>query len=110
VSARIQENQANGIVSWSGERYGDLIMEFVPKTIPVDSGYVIETSGSSNQFPPGIPIGRVIRTEPEQGQQTQRIYLEPYANLADVAQGFIIKFEPDSNITVLKKMYNQLFE
>ncbi|WP_103665690.1 rod shape-determining protein MreC [Gracilimonas amylolytica] len=110
VSARIQENQANGIVSWTREPFGDLIMEFVPKTIPVDSGYVIETSGSSNQFPPGIPIGRVIRTEPEQGQQTQRIYLEPYASLTDVAQGFIIKFEPDSSIKVLQEMYNQLFE
>ncbi len=110
VSARIQENQANGIVSWSGEQYGELVMDFVPKTVPVDSGYVIETSGSSNQFPEGIPIGRVIRAEPEQGRQTQRIFLEPYTSLTDLAQGFVIKFEPDSNLTVLKEMYNQLFE
>lgn len=110
VSARIQENQVNGIVSWTGEHYGELVMEFVPKTVPVDSGYVIETSGSSNQFPPGIPIGRVIRAEPEQGQQTQRIYLEPFSSLSDIAQGFIIKFEPDSSIIILKEMYNQLFE
>ncbi|MDZ7807449.1 MAG: rod shape-determining protein MreC [Gracilimonas sp.] len=110
VSARIQENQANGIVSWTGDHYGELVMEFVPKTVPVDSGFVIETSGSSNQFPQGIPIGRVIRAEPEQGRQTQRIYLEPYASLTDIAQGFIIKFEPDSNIIILKEMYNQLFE
>jgi len=110
VSARIQENQANGIVSWTGDRYGELVMDFVPKTVPVDSGYVIETSGSSNQFPEGIPIGRVIRAEPEQGRQTQRIFIEPYTSLTDLAQGFIIKFEPDSNLTVLKEMYNQLFE
>jgi len=110
VSARIQENQANGIVSWTSERYGELVMDFVPKTVPVDSGFVIETSGSSNQFPEGIPIGRVIRAEPEQGRQTQRIFIEPYTSLTDLAQGFIIKFEPDSNLTVLKEMYNQLFE
>lgn len=110
VSARIQENQANGIVSWTGELYGELVMDFVPKTVPVDTGYVIETSGSSNQFPEGIPIGRVIRAVPEQGRQTQRIYLEPYSSLTDLAQGFIVKFEPDSNITVLREMYNQLFE
>jgi len=110
VSARIQENQANGIVSWTSERYGELVMDFVPKTVPVDSGFVIETSGSSNQFPEGIPIGRVIRAEPEQGRQTQRIFMEPYTSLTDLAQGFIIKFEPDSNLTVLKEMYNQLFE
>lgn len=110
VSARIQENQANGIVSWAGERYGELVMDFVPKTIAVDSGYVVETSGNSNQFPEGIPIGKVIRTEPEQGRQTQRIFLEPYVMLSDIAEGFIIKFEPDSNIVNLELEYNQLFE
>jgi rod shape-determining protein MreC len=110
VSARIQENQANGIVSWNGEIYGELVMDFVPKTISVDSGYVVETSGSSNQFPAGIPIGRVIRTEPEPGRQTQRIFLEPYVMLADIDQGFIIEFEPDSNVSNLQQEYNQLFE
>lgn len=110
VSARIQENQANGIVSWTGERYGELVMDFVPKTIDVDSGYVVETSGSSNQFPEGIPIGRVVRTEPEPGRQTQRIFLEPYVMLANIDQGFIIKFEPDSSISDLQQQYNQFFE
>lgn len=110
VSARIQENQANGIVSWPGELYGELVMDFVPKTIPVDTGYVVETSGSSNQFPGGIPIGRVIRTEPEPGRETQRIYLEPFVMLADVAQGFIIEFKPDTSISNLNRDFNQLFE
>ncbi|MAL17772.1 MAG: rod shape-determining protein MreC [Balneola sp.] len=110
VSARVQENQANGIVSWSGERYGELIMDFVPKTIPVDSGFVIETSGNSNQFPGGIPIGRVIRTVPEPGRETQRIFLEPFVQLANVSQGFIIEFRPDTAIVNLQQEYNQLFE
>jgi len=110
VSARVQENQANGIVSWSGERYGELVMDFVPKTIPVDSGFVIETSGSSNQFPGGIPIGRVIRTEPEPGRETQRIFLKPFVQLANVSQGFIIEFRPDTAIVNLQQEYNQLFE
>ncbi len=110
VSARIQQNQANGIVSWPGERYGELVMDFVPKTIPVDSGFVVETSGSSNQFPGGIPIGRVIRTVPEPGQETQRIFIEPFVMLADVAQGFVIEFRPDTNIINLQREFNQLFE
>lgn len=110
VSARIQVNQANGIVSWPGERYGELVMDFVPKTIPIDSGYVVETSGNSNQFPGGIPIGKVIRTEPEPGQETQRIFIEPFVMLADIAQGFVIEFNPDTSILNLQQEYNQLFE
>lgn len=110
VSARIQENRANGIVSWPGELYGELVMDFVPKTIPIDSGFVVETSGSSNQFPGGIPIGRVIRTVPEPGQETQRIFIEPFVMLADVAQGFVVEFKPDTNIINLQREFNQLFE
>lgn len=110
VSARIQENKAHGIVSWPGEQYGELVMDYVPKTIPVDSGFVVETSGSSNHYPAGIPIGRVIRTEPQAGRETQRIYLEPFVMLADIAEGFVVKFQPDSNIVNLENEYNQLFE
>ncbi|MEX0844810.1 MAG: rod shape-determining protein MreC [Balneolaceae bacterium] len=110
VSARLQENQANGIVSWPGEQYGELVMDFVPKTIEVDSGYVVETSGSSNHYPAGIPIGKVIRTEPESGRETQRIFLEPYVMLADIAQGFVVKYQPDSNIVNLEQDFNELFE
>lgn len=110
VSAQVQLNQANGIVSWPGEQYGELVMNFVPKTINVDSGFVVETSGSSNQFPGGIPIGRVTRTVPEPGKETQQIFLEPNVMLADVAQGFVVKFKPDSSIINLQQQYNQLFE
>ncbi len=110
VSARIQENQAHGIVSWPGQLYGELVLNYVPKTIQVDSGFVVETSGSSNQFPGGIPIGRVSRTEPEPGRETQRIYIEPFVMLSDIAEGFVIGFQPDSNISNLKQEYNELFE
>ncbi|MDR9419708.1 rod shape-determining protein MreC [Gracilimonas sp.] len=110
VSARVQENQVNGIVSWTRERYGELVMDFVPKTVAIDSGFVIETSGSSNQFPGGIPIGSVTRAEPQQGRETQRVFLEPYVLLADLSQAFIIEFEPDTNIAKLDEDYNELFE
>lgn len=110
VSSRIQQNQANGIVSWPGELYGELVLDFVPKTIEIDTGFVVETSGNSNHFPSGIPIGKVIRTEPEPGRETQRIFLEPYVSLADIAKGFVIKFHPDTNITKLQQEYNELFE
>lgn len=110
VSARVQENQANGIVSWTGEHHGELVMNFVPKTIPVDSGFVIETSGFSNQFPAGIPIGKVTRTEAEAGRETQRIYLEPFVSLSEIDRGFVIEFQPDTNVADLQQNYDEFFE
>ena len=109
VSARVLETRSTGIVSWSGENMSELVMDFVPKTVPVDTGFVIETSGFGNEFPGGIPIGRVIRTEEEPGKDTQRIFVKPYASLFDVAEGFVITFEPDSAILNLNEGYNELF-
>jgi len=110
VSARVQENNAVGIVSWTGTLYGQLVMDFVPKTVPVEPEYIIETSGSSNQYPPGIPIGLVTRSEPEEGQETQQIFIEPFVSLEDIAQGFLIKFQPDTSITRLENEYQEIFE
>jgi len=110
VSAKVQENQAPGIVSWEGTNMDELVMDFVPLTIKVDSGYVIETSGFSNQYPEGIPIGVVTRTEAEEGKETQKIYLKPFASLFDVSQGFVVRFEPDSSLNHLRQKYNEIFK
>lgn len=93
VSARVQDLRRAGIVSFSNERTNELEMEFIPQTIPVDSGMVIETSGYSNSFPVGIPIGYVTLTDPIEGDVYQRIFLKPFVSLTDVAEGFIVKYE-----------------
>lgn len=109
VSAKIQETQSTGIVAWNGENISELVMEFVPKTIPVDSGFVVETSGFGNEYPEGIPIGSVIRTVPEEGKDTQRIYLRPFTSLFTVSEGFVVTFVPDTSIQSLEQGYNELF-
>lgn len=109
VSARIQETRSTGIISWMGEDMSELVMDFVPKTIQVDSGFVIETSGFGNEYPGGIPIGYVLRTEEEPGKDTQKIFLAPFTSLTEVAEGFVIKFEKDSTVQRLNENYNDLF-
>lgn len=109
ISARVSETRSAGIVSWSGDNRSELVMNFVPKTVPVDSGFVIESSGFGNEYPAGIPIGKVTRTEEESGKDTQRIYLKPFTSLFDVAEGFVVKFQPDTSIQSLNQGYNELF-
>jgi rod shape-determining protein MreC len=108
VSARIQETRSMGIVSWQGENMSELVLNFVPKTIPVEPGYIIETSGFGNEFPGGVPIGTVLRTE-EEGKDTQRIFLTPYTSLSELSEGFVIQFVPDSSLTDLNDQANELF-
>ncbi|PWN05234.1 rod shape-determining protein MreC [Rhodohalobacter mucosus] len=109
VSAQIQESRAYGIVSWPENRHNELTMMFVPQTIPVDSGQVVQTSGASNQFPGGIPIGEVIRVEPGDGVETQIITLRAYADLWTMSEGFVVAFEPDSTILELENEQMEMF-
>lgn len=108
VSAKLIESNVPGIISWKGNSMRQLELNFVPNTVSVDTGEVVVTSGQSNQFPPDIPIGKVTGVEPLKGQETQRIFVEPFANLYEVAEGFVIKFTPDSTIEQLNSQFEEL--
>lgn len=98
VSARIQESRALGIVSWQGQSYQELVMEFVPATINVEPGQIVETSGFSNQFPENIPIGKVTRVESGPNIEMNQIFIRPFVTLHTVAEGFVVQFQPDTTI------------
>lgn len=101
VSARIQESRALGIVSWQGQSYQELVMEFVPATIDVEPGQIVETSGFSNQFPDNIPIGEVTRLESGPNIEMNQIFIRPFVTLHTVAEGFVVQFQPDTTIQKL---------
>lgn len=107
VSAKLQNSNAFGIISWYSETIEELQLNYVPQTVDVDTGEVVVTSGYSNQYPPDIPIGKVIRTEPQEGKETQKIFVEPFVDLYEIAEGFIVKFEPDTSIKNLNKQYEE---
>jgi rod shape-determining protein MreC len=109
VSARIQDSRAFGIVSWEGTNYNELVMRYVPQTVHVEPGQYVETSGFSNQYPPNIPIGEITRIEPGEGVETQVIYLRPFVNLNTVAEGFVLRFQPDTEIQQLMEQQQELF-
>lgn len=109
VSAQIEENRAYGIVSWPARSNRELLLRFIPETIQVEPGQSVYTSGYSNQFPAGIPIGQVTQTESTSGIETQTIYLEAFADLSTVAEAFIIEFEPDTTIQNLNEAQEDLF-
>lgn len=110
VSAKLQKSNAYGIVSWDSKTIEELQLNYVPQTVNVDTGEVVLTSGYSNQFPPDIPIGKVVRTEPQEGKETQKVFLKPFVNLYEVAEGFIVKFEPDTTVQNLNQEYENLLE
>jgi rod shape-determining protein MreC len=109
VSAQLQKSHAPGIVSWNPKNINELELNYVPKTIPVDSGEVVFTSGYGQQFPPRIPIGKVTSTQLNKGRGTQLIYIRPAVNLYTVTTGFVLTQTPDTAKKKLLKQYHKLF-
>lgn len=109
VSAQVEDNRAYGIVSWPARSNRELILRFIPETVPVEAGQEVYTSGYSNQYPAGIPIGVVTEIETGPGIESQTIYLQASANLATLAEAFIVDFEPDTTIQNLNEAQEELF-
>lgn len=107
ASARVQGSRAYGLVQWDGESLEELQMLYVPKTVQVDSGAVIETSGYSLEFPPFLPIGTVISSQPEAGKETQVLTLRPSVSMYQIAEGFVIASKIDSTLLTLKEQAEQ---
>jgi len=110
ISAKLQGMQTGGIVSWDGKRIDELMMSTIPRTVQVDSGMVVETSGFSNDLPPNIPIGTVLRSVPDPGKDTQTLYLKPFVNLFEVSESFVIRFKPDTAVVRLHEIYLEQFQ
>jgi rod shape-determining protein MreC len=111
VSAKLQKSHAYGIVGWNGpESTNNLELKYVTKSIPVDSGEVVYTSGYGRQFPPDIPIGTVKRSELIKGRGWQRIYIHPSVNLYTVTNGYVITGKPDTAKIKLQKQYRKLYK
>lgn len=110
ISAQLQGGKANGIITWDISSPSYLIMEFVPKTVPIDTGMVVQTSGLGNEFPAGIPIGEVIDYRSQKGTNTQQLIIKPFNKLSEVSEGFIVLFSSDTNLVQLNNDFNLLFE
>lgn len=110
VSATLLQSNAYGIVSASSNGINQLVLKYIPQTVPVDSGEIVVTSGFSNEYPPNIPIGTVLYTKPDKGKETKNVYLEPFINIYRIAEGFVITSQPDSAIKKLNNQYQNMFE
>lgn len=110
LSGRIQGLRAYGVLSWEGDRFEELVMDYVPQTVNVETGSIVETSGATDQFPAHIPVGQVIRTEPEEGRDTQRIFLRPFVSLNQIAEAFVMKYTSDAEVDSLLMEYQMHFQ
>jgi len=109
VSASVEDTRAYGILSWSATSHNKLLLNHIPHTIQVQEGQIVETSGYSNQFPAGLPIGEITGMTPGDGIETQTIQIRAFVDLFTVAEAFIVAFEPDTLLQELEAEQQELF-
>jgi rod shape-determining protein MreC len=89
VSARIQRNREQGIISWDGG--AGLNLRFISKTIEVLPGDVVITSGFSQIYPPDIKIGVVTNVSKQTDDMFQEISVMAAVNFHKLEEVQITK-------------------
>jgi rod shape-determining protein MreC len=92
----------DGIVRWDGVEYDRLLMEYVPKTEPVEEGMLVTTGGYSGVFPAGFAIGTVDSVFAAPGRNDYVIHLRPAAPISQVNYVYVLLATPDPELAALQ--------
>ena len=104
ISVAVANSSLKGIVTWDGKT--DLILDNIPKTIPVEKNQEVVTSNFSSKFPPDVPLGYIRSVEIPKSSLFWKIVIQPYAMYNTVQQVAVVKELPDSSrINLIKKYF-----
>lgn len=88
ISCRIRGQNYFGYLQWDGSSMVSAYVDDVPRYAKVKRGDIVETSGYSAVFPPGIFVGRIRNIMNSSDGQSYRLDITlgtNFANLRDVA-------------------------
>ncbi|MBS1271633.1 MAG: Cell shape-determining protein MreC [Candidatus Marinimicrobia bacterium] len=92
LSVKTRRTRANGIVVWQYENL--CTMDNVPKTLDVQVGDTVITSGYSDIFPEGLRVGRVTQASNDVPGYHKRIRVETFVNFNELEEVFVIVQRP----------------
>lgn len=107
ISTKIERTGINGILVWSGFKYFNL--ENIPKSYDIKVGDELITSNYSNKYPPGIPIGKVVKVEEDKSTLFHKISVKSYVSFPTLEQLFVIQYVNDpERLQLIKQMEERL--
>lgn len=92
AGGRVQrpDSRAIGIMKGLAEFKDVVVMDQIPWDADVKEGDLVITSGLTETFPAGIPIGRVIRVRQENYGLIQQAEIKPFMNLVPIEEVLVI--------------------
>lgn len=88
IGAIDQRSRVNGICQ--GQNSDVLLLNYLAKDSDVKVGDVIVSSGIGLLVPKGLPIGRVVKLEPDPGGFTKHALLRPSATFDELEEVFVV--------------------
>lgn len=88
ISCRVRGQSYHGFLQWEGGSLRRAFVDDIPRYAAAKVGEVVETSGYSSMFPPGIFVGRVKKVGNSPDGQSYRLDVSlgtDFANIRDVS-------------------------
>jgi len=92
ISVKTRRTRANGILVW--ERENLCSMENVPKTLDIQPGDTLITSGYSDIFPEGLLVGEVISSSNEIPGYYKSIQVRAFVDFNQLEEVFVVQESP----------------
>lgn len=107
IKAAIRGKNYFGTLTWPGKDPRLMQLEAVPRHAKISVGDIVQTSGYSQIFPHGIPIGKVIQANRESGDYFYDITVELYNDLSNVQYVYVVKNEMREEHQTLDQATNE---
>lgn len=92
ISARIKGKGYFGSLVWKNNgdvRY--MMLEDIPKHVPIRPGDLVETSGYSTLFPEGILLGKIVHKRIPPGSSTFQLKVKLNQDMTKIKFGYVVK-------------------
>lgn len=105
ISARLQKGGETGIITYDGKSPRILFLKDITKLAKIKQGDTIVTSGFSDKFPGGLPVGYVKDIINDPNASTYTIRVIPAANFEQLQYVYIINnLQKEEPAALLKKV------
>lgn len=91
ISAGLRGKDFFGSLRWNGGDTRYAMLYAIPEYAKVEIGDTVETTGFSNIFPTGVPIGSVTHIEPNDGDNSWELQIELFNDLFQVKDAYIVR-------------------
>jgi rod shape-determining protein MreC len=98
IGVKIGENEFPGLLSGYSHNSNLCVVNYITRTANVKFDDIVTTSGQAGVFPPGLVIGKVIKSEVLESSPYQRAIIKPFMDYNLIDEVFVIKKTPNKDL------------